>query len=77
MLTRRVIGFVIVLLVTDQVIRTYDGNVTVVANNVSALIFRRQAATPDLLEIEMRIQTETPAGGLRNVTTKTQVMFRN
>ena len=62
---------------TNQLIRTFGGNVQVLANNINTLTFSRQASTPDLLFIGLNVQVQTLLGRTLSSSSETRVMFRN
>lgn len=62
----------------QQIQRTQGANVTVLANKVTALQFRRLTATPQILELSLTVQTGGSTGNfLQQVTHTTRVRMRN
>lgn len=61
----------------QQLIRTVGAQNRVIAQRFSTLQFRRQAASPSVVEISATVQKNTPQHDLITMTRTTQVMLRN
>ena len=61
-----------------QILRTQSGTTSVLANGVTALQFRRQAATPSIVEINVSVRKGTTTSNFPNsATIGTRVRVRN
>jgi prepilin-type N-terminal cleavage/methylation domain-containing protein len=61
----------------EQLIRTEGANSKVVAQNISALKFRRFSANPHILEIEITVSDETARGDLIELEKDYKIQLRN
>ncbi len=62
----------------NSLLRAVDGVTTdTLANHISAVSFRRQAATPDVIEVEMTASTLTESGRQFDHTVESRIKVRN
>lgn len=62
---------------SGQIIRTEDGQMRVIANNITAFNLWRKAASADIVRINMTAQKTTIPGQLINASLDSAVLLRN
>jgi hypothetical protein len=62
---------------SNQIIRTFSGNTTILANSISNLQFRRPAGNPDVVQIYLTAQKATVLGRTLTSDIMSSIRMRN